>query len=300
MRHVWHEESRCQCPTSWLGAAAPIRSGVVLACPKELVVWTGGDSGARTHALTHDALSIAAAPDGKLVCVGEDETSVLTAKLEIEQTLRGVERPDPNHNGGYAVSAAYLVHPSASREVELLARSVKGWSIVARCQLGAEWMRAPTQVHVAGESSFLIECPQEGLAAVAAVSTPGITFRPLPFTGAFLGFLDDGKAYACSWDGRVTISKFANGERVRDFSVGAMTPVTVPTVFTEVANRRGVSSTNAEWMFDDVFVDPRGRDVPFALWTGSFDGRVIFAVHEEGTLRTWRPAIPDPYRAHTG
>lgn len=296
MRQEWHEERRRRSPESWLGVAAPSASGAVLACRDGLVVWSGSRVPDEIP-LPHRALSIAAAPDGRLVCTGEERTTVLTGEFQIERTLQGPECPDPNHNGRYAVSASYFVHLHGS---ELVCRRTRDWEITARRELSPEWRRAPAALFAATETAFLMECAQEELVALVEVSSQELTLRRLPFAGAFLGFLDDGKCYVGDWDGRITVSSLPDGMKIRDFAVPLMTPVAVPDVFTAVAQQRGVAAGNAEAMFGDVFVDVAGNPAPFAIWTGSFDGRAVYALHEDGTMRLWRPASLDPYRRLKG
>jgi len=129
------------------------------------------------------------------------------------------------------------------------------------------------------------------MAAVAKVTASFIDLFPIRCRGPFLGLLDQRRAYATdNYDGKVTIATLPDAKRVKSFPVAKMTPVTVPQVFTAVAERRGASVETAECMFDDTFVDKAGRAVPFPVWTGSLDGTSIFAMHEDGYMRIWRPA----------
>lgn len=296
MPHVWREIDRQRSPRTWLGIGASTSTGPVLACRNGLALWDLSRCALFEHPLDHDAVSIATAREGGIVCVGEDQTTILTGRFRIERVLHGPERPHPNRNGHYAMSEAYFVHLTMSSAGRLVARRSGSWDIAAECPIGPEWVRAPMALYAVSENAFLMECAQEELTALVEVSSKGISVHILPFWGSFLGFLDDGKSYACDWGGRVTVSAFPGGTRIRDFSVEVMTPITVPDVFSVVSRHRGASAANAELMFDDVFIDGNGKEAPFALWTGSWDGQTVCGVHKDGTLRLWGLKLADPYR----
>lgn len=296
MRYIWHEHARRRLPSSWLvGVAAATPTGLILAGSHELAVWDADLGTVQKHRLSYDILSITPLPGGRFACTSRAQTTIFGPEFLIERVLTGVDGPDPNAYGRYAASDQYYVYITSG--AHLIARSISDWSIAARHDLGPKWLKAPVLVHRRDTNTFVVECPQEGVMVTAQVEAHGFSIRSLRFSGALLGFLNDG-SYVCDWAGRITVCAFPEGTTRRDFEIEMLTPIAVPDVFTVVAHRRAASTANAESMFDDVFVDLHGGDAPFALWTGSTDGVRISAVHDDETLRVWQPALAegDPYR----